>query len=284
MCMGIIKKISQDVNITFDVKFVYIIKCLDYYKIGYATNVSSRLSQLQTGNPFSLKLIVKIESCNAEELEKEIHSRFADYLIRGEWFSLNNDLIMDLCWEYNVNPLVSLDQLNSEKEKRESLEEIKKVQEAYNAHIKNHYVQEEKVALLVEYWNKKIELYDKELNDSGIRSIKNLLKKFSFEDVIKAMDGAEKTYLKCDDDDSCSKAFNKIHAVAITQKTQKGKPFLKDLLYIRGILKNRFGGFIIGKTLPLLEDAINKGWTIDALKEKAKESKNWSNFKVDIIK
>jgi hypothetical protein len=54
-------------------------------KIGHTTGtVKSRLSQLQTGQPTRLLPLLDVEG----DYEDALHSRFADYRVRGEWFDL----------------------------------------------------------------------------------------------------------------------------------------------------------------------------------------------------
>lgn len=74
-----------------DMSYLYIIKCQDYHKIGIANDVESRLSQLATGNPYRLDVVVTYEFENAEVVEKAIHQRYKDKRKRGEWFELSYD-------------------------------------------------------------------------------------------------------------------------------------------------------------------------------------------------
>jgi hypothetical protein len=53
-------------------------------KIGYATDVYSRLKTLQTGHPDNLKILCAMPG-NYDD-EKKYHQKFAEYRIRGEWF------------------------------------------------------------------------------------------------------------------------------------------------------------------------------------------------------
>lgn len=78
--------------------YVYIIGSddYDYKKIGVATHVFSRLADLQVGNPFDLKLEAIILQKNAFELEKILHKRFSDYKVRGEWFEVTTDKIIEV--------------------------------------------------------------------------------------------------------------------------------------------------------------------------------------------
>lgn len=58
-------------------------------KIGYATDVDKRISELQVGCPFTLNLIFKLPAKSerhAQSLESWFHDRFQKRRIRGEWF------------------------------------------------------------------------------------------------------------------------------------------------------------------------------------------------------
>ena len=61
-------------------------------KIGYATNVLYRVSNLQTGNPERLTLILEARVPDPAALEAELHDRFCAHRIRGEWFRYHQDV------------------------------------------------------------------------------------------------------------------------------------------------------------------------------------------------
>ena len=65
---------------------VYLIAArdLEMVKIGLATNVRERLSQLQTGSPCELELLAAIPGGEAEE--RALHWLFGHLHVRGEWF------------------------------------------------------------------------------------------------------------------------------------------------------------------------------------------------------
>lgn len=71
--------------------FCYFIADCRYVKIGKAKNVKKRLSSLQNANGDTLQLICTIP-CETEAiasgLEKEMHSLFSDYRVKGEWFDI----------------------------------------------------------------------------------------------------------------------------------------------------------------------------------------------------
>lgn len=63
---------------------VYFIKCKQYVKIGHASDVSKRLSELQIGCPFPLKLMAVIPG--DRRLERAFHEALHAWRVRGEWF------------------------------------------------------------------------------------------------------------------------------------------------------------------------------------------------------
>lgn len=78
----------------------------DHVKIGIATSIALRLSELQTANPFSLKLLASKSfptKGDARRYEQELHQRFADCRAVGEWFRiaphLREELIASMAGE-----------------------------------------------------------------------------------------------------------------------------------------------------------------------------------------
>jgi hypothetical protein len=61
-------------------------------KIGWAAgSVSSRLSTLQIGNPHRLICLGTVSG--TVSVEREIHQRFAEHHLRGEWFTRTPELL-----------------------------------------------------------------------------------------------------------------------------------------------------------------------------------------------
>jgi hypothetical protein len=73
---------------------LYLIKCQQFYKIGIANDVESRLAQLSTGNPFELEVLAVYGFANAEPVERAIHQRFSNNRKRGEWFELSQSEVV----------------------------------------------------------------------------------------------------------------------------------------------------------------------------------------------
>ena len=76
-------------------QYIYLIKCQQYYKIGIANDVQSRLAQLSTGNPFELEVLAVYGFKNANAVEVAIHQRYSGSRKRGEWFFLDDHDLVD---------------------------------------------------------------------------------------------------------------------------------------------------------------------------------------------
>ncbi|MEO8236391.1 MAG: GIY-YIG nuclease family protein [Flavobacterium sp.] len=59
------------------------------YKIGITKNITQRLKQFETGNPFEFTLIDFFLTENCRELERLIHKKLLKNKYRKEWFKLN---------------------------------------------------------------------------------------------------------------------------------------------------------------------------------------------------
>lgn len=75
-----------------DNRYIYIVKCNEYYKIGIADKPTDRFYQLQNGNPYKLELIATYEIArkHIKRLEDRFHRAFQKWNIRGEWFLLSD--------------------------------------------------------------------------------------------------------------------------------------------------------------------------------------------------
>jgi hypothetical protein len=77
--------------------FVYFVQAKDDHrgpvKIGYTRNPEQRLQSLQHASAEPLQLLAYFEGDMKNE--QELHERFAEHRIRGEWFRWNADL--DAC-------------------------------------------------------------------------------------------------------------------------------------------------------------------------------------------
>ena len=74
------------------VYFIHEVNKFNRFKIGFTTNVSRRIVELQVGNPDELVVYRSIENVSVEK-EHELHHHFANYHIRGEWYSITTNMI-----------------------------------------------------------------------------------------------------------------------------------------------------------------------------------------------
>ena len=77
---------------------IYFIKCGDFVKIGYSSNVTKRMNVLQTASPRKLYLLSSFYGTRKDE--KQIHRKFKKERQRGEWFNLTNE-IREYATKYN---------------------------------------------------------------------------------------------------------------------------------------------------------------------------------------
>ncbi|MCP4336644.1 MAG: hypothetical protein GY679_02205 [Mycoplasma sp.] len=59
-------------------------------KIGFSTDVNRRIKELQTSSPSKLKILKTFPGDISKE--RELHERFKEYRIKGEWFELVGNL------------------------------------------------------------------------------------------------------------------------------------------------------------------------------------------------
>ena len=67
---------------------VYLLRCQGIYKVGYAKDLKSRISVIQTSNPFPVELVDSFPSNFPAIDEEEIHDKLRKYHQRGEWFKI----------------------------------------------------------------------------------------------------------------------------------------------------------------------------------------------------
>ncbi len=68
--------------------FIYLIRCEDYYKIGFTKDIEKRMKQLDT-RPFPMDLIAVKKSKIAFDIEQYIHKAFEPMMVENEWYHFN---------------------------------------------------------------------------------------------------------------------------------------------------------------------------------------------------
>ena len=66
--------------------YTYIIYDDKYYKIGKTKNLKNRMESMKTSNPH-IKLLLFLD----KDIEKDLHVKFKDRNITGEWFNLSKE-------------------------------------------------------------------------------------------------------------------------------------------------------------------------------------------------
>lgn len=84
-------------------EYVYFIRQRRYIKIGRSRDWHARLQALQAATPYKLEPVMIIKTKDSVRLEKELHYRYRDYRVRGEWFKLSKNQIDELRRELENN-------------------------------------------------------------------------------------------------------------------------------------------------------------------------------------
>ena len=167
-------------------------------------------------------------------------------------------------------------QLDDLQERREQLELMMQWRESLRD------LDQEAVDRLADYWSEQTPGWS--VSEHGKRKIKKWLQTFSVEEICTAMDVAATSYLEFNSDnkvtaESFGLAFDKVVGICRVNKASKKEPDLKQLYYIRGILRNRIPGYFNdGMALQYLKNARSWEVDIDELNEMARAVKNWTGF------
>lgn len=106
---------------------IYVMYCLGRYKIGKAKIGSSRFGEYTKLQEDTIYLITCVVE-NYEELEKELHSKFAEYRTNGEWFDLPKEALNILISEINNKSIAPYDI-------KSGLKRVKKITKSNNDDI-----------------------------------------------------------------------------------------------------------------------------------------------------
>ena len=68
----------------------------EQYKIGITTNLSLRLKQIRSLNPYNIKLVYFVATEHYRSLESHLHKVFKVYRGNGEWFNFKDDDLHEL--------------------------------------------------------------------------------------------------------------------------------------------------------------------------------------------
>lgn len=123
------------------------------------------------------------------------------------------------------------------------------------------------------------------LTDTGVRELRSIVRKYPFDQVLDSIEAATMQYLVVEKDgqsftkESVSKAFDFIGKIAAIKTKTQEKPYMKELFYVRGILRNRLHYCNQSLAINYLEGAYLQGYSIEVLKDFALSVKSWASFK-----
>jgi len=122
------------------------------------------------------------------------------------------------------------------------------------------------------------------LNDSGKKQLQTLLKKVPLVHVLDAIDTSAERYLRYESDgslvaDSIHFAWKKVPGIAKALNMPEDG---RNLLYIRGICRNRFSYCNDVKCLVILKEAREAGVDVDVLTAIAKDARNWTEWQAEM--
>lgn len=124
--------------------------------------------------------------------------------------------------------------------------------------------------------------------EHGRSQVKAWIKRFGAQETLAASAGSLDTYYKGSSQNDAErkaqieKSFNMIPRVAASRARMGEEPFMKDLFYIRAIIRNRMH-CNDRVALDLLKKAYSAGAHIEELKDWAKTARNWTRWRTEMV-
>lgn len=169
-------------------------------------------------------------------------------------------------------------QLQELQERKEQIEMMFEWQKGLTD-LDNHLLEQ-----LCEFWQSLVPPFG--LTKNGESELKKLLKKFSASEIITAMRTSVDQYVEYADgkptQGSVGLAFDYVSRICSVAKAEEKKPYLRDLFYIRGILRKRISYVNDRLALQLLESAYLLGADKDDLKSLACTVKSWTQWRSEM--
>ena len=107
-----------------DLEKIYVMKCEQYYKIGYAKDPQKRLKAIQTSNPHLVSLVLVVHPFDAIRIEGELLSRFHSKRVKGEWFTLDSEDVAYIATRFSSDSYETVDgMVKTFKEEHKNMED-----------------------------------------------------------------------------------------------------------------------------------------------------------------
>lgn len=126
------------------------------------------------------------------------------------------------------------------------------------------------------------------LNEYGRAKVKTWLKRHNIGDLLGGLDAALETYYKSGAEDPdennrlAGEAFNMTLRVIKARQRYADKPYMKELFYARACIRNRHH-CRDRDAIDLLERAYLLGAHVEDLKDWAKQSRSWTNWRDEML-
>jgi len=135
---------------------------------------------------------------------------------------------------------------------------------------------------LAKYWSELVPGYH--LNEKGLRGLDKLIKRYSIKELCEAMRKSASQYLEFDAEnkpiqDTVEKTWEYVRRICSFERRNKDKPYLKNLYYIRGIMRRRWYYVSDRESIEIMERAYLEGMDTDEIKSLALDARNWTEWR-----
>jgi hypothetical protein len=138
-------------------------------------------------------------------------------------------------------------------------------------------LQQDTVTQAAEFWASLVPGFS--LNERGQQNLKKWLRKYPLANVLEAMQRSVEQYVNGQaTSEDVEAAWKYVGRICNVMAADEEKPYLKDILYIRGILRNRLSWCDEQIALDKLEDAHIRGVALEQLSRLAKRSTSWRGW------
>lgn len=146
-------------------------------------------------------------------------------------------------------------------------------------------IEAEQLEEIAQFWSDLVSPYT--LNDTGVSALRKLIQKFGPSEAIESIKIAVGYYLERDDEgkpiaESVELTWHKVGGVCVVRRKEMDNPSIKDIYYIRGILRKRLSYINEKLILGILRDALKIGITSDEIKQIAVATTSWTAFRCSI--
>ena len=181
----------------------------------------------------------------------------------------------------NSAVLKARNQLEQLQERREQLEMMMAWMEGLRD------LKDETLERLCNYWYELAPGWS--INDNGRKNLQKWIRSFPLDEICKAMNVAAEQYLEFQENgnvtsESWEHAFAKIPGICRVERASKKDPDIRDLYYIRGIVRKRLDGryYRDDQALQFLQAARSWDIPLEDLRAIAVGVRSWTQFKTDI--